>query len=132
MKARPDIQVPIAYLSPRVTKADKDDWKKLKWMLQCINGTIDMVMMLSIDDMSIIKIWIDASYAVHADMRSHTGASITMGKGTLHARSTKQKLNTKSSTKAELVGASDVCPQALWTAYFIEARGIMIKDNNLY
>jgi len=132
MRARPDVQVPIAYLSSRVTKADEDDWKKLKRMLQYINGTIDMVMTLSIDDMSIIKTWIDASYAVHADMRSHTGANITMGKGTLYARSTKQKLNTKSSTEAELVGASDVCPQALWTAYFIEAQGYKIKDNDLY
>ena len=91
-----------------------------------------MVMTLSINDMSIIKTWTDASYAVHADMRSHTGANITMGKGTLYARSTKQKLNTKSSTKAELVEASDMCPQALWTAYFIEAQGYKIKDNDLY
>ena len=34
--------------------------------------------------------------------------------------------------KAELVGASDICPQALWTAYFIEAQGYEIKDNDLY
>ena len=80
MRARPDVQVPIAYLLSRVTKADEGDWKKLKRMLQCINGTIDMVMMLSIDERSIDKTWIDVSYAVHADMRSHTGANITMGK----------------------------------------------------
>ena len=90
-------------------------------------------MTLSIDDMSIIKTWIDASYVVHADMRSHTGANIIMGKGTLYARSTKQKLNMKSSTEAELVGASNVCPRALWTAYFIiEPQGYKIKDNDLY
>ena len=72
------------------------------------------------------------SYAVHEDMRSHTGANITMGKETLHARSMKQRLNRKSSTKAELVGASGVYPQALWTAYFIEAQCYKIKDNDLY
>eukprot|EP00980_Cylindrotheca_fusiformis_P026811 scaffold17566_cov108-Cylindrotheca_fusiformis.AAC.1 len=29
-RARPDIQVAIAFLTSRVTKADRDDWKKLK------------------------------------------------------------------------------------------------------
>ena len=38
-------------------------------------------------------------------------------------------MNTKSSTKAELVGVDDVMPQALWTRYFIEAQGYTVKDN---
>jgi hypothetical protein len=132
MRARPDIQVPVSYLTSRVTKADEDDWKKLKRMLQYIHSTINMKMTLSVDDLSIIKTWVDASYATHADMKSHTGANITLGKGTIYARSLKQKLNTKSSTEAELVGASDICPQAIWTKYFIEAQGYKVKDNDLY
>ena len=32
-----------------------------------------------------------------------------MGCGVLHTKSSKQKLNTKSSTKAEVVGTSDYC-----------------------
>ena len=90
MKARPDIQAPVPYLTSRVTQADEEDWKKLKRILQHINATIDMEMTLSIYDMSIIKTWQDASSAVHDDMRSHTGANITTGKGTLYARSMKQ------------------------------------------
>ena len=35
----------------------------------------------------------------------------------------KQKLNTKSSTEAELVGASDFLPQTVWTTNFIKAQG---------
>ena len=35
MRSRPDIQVTTAYLSSRVTKADDDDWKKLK--KECCN-----------------------------------------------------------------------------------------------
>jgi hypothetical protein len=45
-----------------------------------------------------------------------------------------QKLNTKSSTKAEIVGIDDVLPQALWTKYFMEVQGygvstILNQDN---
>ena len=48
--------------------------------------------------------------------------------------SRKQKLNTKSSTEAELVAIDDVLPQALWTKYFLECQGygtdtIMYEDN---
>ena len=89
-------------------------------------------MTLSVDDLSIIKTWVHASYATHNDMKIHTRANITLVKGTIYARSIKQKLNTKSSTEAELVSASDICPQAIWTVYFIEAQGYKVKDNDLY
>ena len=34
-RARPDIVVPISFLTSRVTKATPDDWKKLKRVLSC-------------------------------------------------------------------------------------------------
>ena len=46
-----------------------------------------------------------------------------MGKGSICNESAKQKLNTKSSTKAELVGVDDISPQILWTNYFVRAQG---------
>ena len=40
--------------------------------------------------------WADASYAVHHDMKSHTGGAISMVLGVTHCRSSKQKLNTEN------------------------------------
>ena len=65
----------------------------------------------------------DASFAVHNDMKSHTGGVMTLGSGALIAMSTKQKLNTRSSTEVELVGVSDSLSFNLWAAYFITAQG---------
>ena len=62
---------------------------------------------------AIIKWWIDASYGVHDNMRSHTGTTMSLGRGSIYSRSVKQKLNTKSSTEADLVGASDDASQIL-------------------
>ena len=50
---------------------------------------------------------IDPSFAVHPDMKSHTGACLTLGYGSLLSLSSKQKINTKSSTEAELLGVDD-------------------------
>jgi len=57
---------------------------------------------------------------------------MSLGKGVVYGTSMRQKLNTKSLTEAELVGVSDVLPQALWTRYFMEAQGHGIEDNVLY
>ena len=48
--------------------------------------------------------WVDSSYAVHPDMRSHSGIIMTLGKGVMYSSICKQKLNTKSSMEVELVG----------------------------
>jgi hypothetical protein len=65
-------------------------------------------------------------------MRSHTGATIMMGKGALCAKSITQKLNSKSSTKAEVIAASDFLSQTIWTRYFIEAQGHVVVNNDFY
>ena len=46
--------------------------------------------------------------------------------------STKQKLNTRSSTETEIVGADDFMPAICWTRYFMEAQGYQVQDNVLF
>ena len=104
-------------------------------MMQYLNGTKEMVLTLSADDTNILKWYIDASYAIHPDMRGHTGGYLTMGEGGIINKSQKQKLNAKSSTETELISSDDVLPDCLWTGYFIEAQGykayktIINRDN---
>ena len=73
--------------------------------------------------------WVDASYAVHPDMISHTGECMSFGTEVLIPKSMKQKLNTKSSTEAETVGGSDYVPNVIWTELFLELQGIVIEIN---
>ena len=120
-RGRPDIQVAIAFLSTRTSKSDEYDWRKLRRLMRYLHSTLDLVLTLKVEDMTVIKWWVDASYVVHETMRSHTGATMTLGSGSLYSKSAKQKLNTKSSTEAELVAASDMSGQILWTKSFLEA-----------
>ena len=53
-------------------------------------------------------------------MRSHTEAALSMGKGSLMSMSTKQKINTKSSTEAELVGVDDAMNFVVWSKLFFD------------
>jgi hypothetical protein len=62
-------------------------------------------------------------------MKSHTGGVISFGLGGIMCKSSKQKLNTKSSTEAELVGASDYIPNTIWLKNFLQEQGYDIKEN---
>ena len=46
--------------------------------------------------------------------------------------SSKQKLNTRSSTEVELVGVDDMISKVLWTRLFMEAQGYDIEENIIY
>eukprot|EP00980_Cylindrotheca_fusiformis_P025651 scaffold14334_cov100-Cylindrotheca_fusiformis.AAC.1 len=52
-----------------------------------------------------------------------------MGKGSVYSKSTRQKINTRSSTEAELVGVNDAMSLILWTRNFLEAQGYTVTDN---
>jgi hypothetical protein len=126
------VQTAVAFLCTRVKAPDVDDCKKLCRVMCYLRATWTMPLTLEADETNIIKWWADAAYAVHPDMRSHTGGAMTMGRGVVYGTSTHQKLATKSSTEAELVGASDIMPQVLWTSYFLEAQGYAVSDSVVY
>jgi hypothetical protein len=105
---------------------------KLKRLLKYIRGTIYMPLILKADCLNIVKWWVDASYARHGDCKGHTGATMSMGTGSITGILKKQKINTRSSTESELVGVHNVAPQMLWTRYFIEAQGYKLDEYILH
>jgi hypothetical protein len=131
-RARPDIQTSVAFLCTRVKDPDLDDYRKLTRTMRYLRGTRYLPLTLEADNNSWIKWWVDGAFAVHNDMRSHTGAVMSVGKGAAFATSTRQKLNTKSSTEAELVAVDDAMPQILWTRNFLEAQGYAVSDNVVF
>ena len=84
--------------------------------------------------MSLDKIftWVEESYAVHHEMKSHTGGVMSMGLGVTHCIKIKTKLNTKSSTKAELVFTSGYLPYNIWYVMFMHYQGYLDKPNNFF
>jgi hypothetical protein len=133
-RVRPDIQQTIVGLCTRVKEPNEADWNKLVRLMKYLNGTRDLRLTLSADKLNCIKWYVDASFAVHPDFKSHTGATMKFGdgEGAPQSISRKQKLNTKSSTESELAGADDVLVMILWTKLFLEEQGYEIEKNILY
>ena len=109
-RARPDLETLVSFLTMRVTKSDVDDWKKLKRGLTFVKNTIKDKRIIGAKTLTDLYTWIDAAYAVHNNMRGHTGGAISMGYGIMHGKASKQKINVKSSTESELVGMGKYVP----------------------
>ena len=56
-----------------------------------------LLLTLSADGSENLKWWVDASFAVHPNMRGHSGGGLSLGCGFPIVSSTKQRLNTKIS-----------------------------------
>jgi hypothetical protein len=122
-RGRPDILLPVTFLCTRVTAPRKDDLKKLHKVIKYLNDTKDLSLRIRRSDSILdVCVYCDASFAVHPNMRSHTGAIVTVGQVPVFFKSMKQKLSAKSSMESEMIALSDILPQAMHTAYFLEEQ----------
>ena len=91
-RARPDIQTINSVLSTRIKGSNKSDWKKLVRLMKYLNGTRGRHLTLWMEDPTTIIWSVDASFGIHDDFISHTGATMTMGRGAILSVSRKQKI----------------------------------------
>jgi hypothetical protein len=132
MRGRPDVLTALSFLCTRVSKPTEQDLQKLSRVFKYLRGTADLVLTLEADNLNVFKWWVDGSYGVHQDLKGHTGATMSLGKGSILSASTKQKLNTRSSTECELVGVDDAMCRIIWTRYFLIEQGYDPKESIVY
>jgi hypothetical protein len=101
-------------------------------MMSFLKGTKLDILTLEADDTQTMVWFIDAAFAVHPDMKSHTGMLFTLGKGAVISSSVKQKTNSRSSTEAELNATDDMISKVIWMKRFIEHQGFKVNLNVVY
>jgi hypothetical protein len=88
-------------------------------VLNYLHSTIELVLTLSCGNLSKLVWYIDGSYAVHCDMKGQSGAILITDGCTLLMKSSKQKVNTRSSTGLELIAVDDALLTVQWTKHFM-------------
>ena len=122
-RGRPDLLTGLSFLLKRVLAPTEEDERKLAKYIGYAASTSDLTLRLKCNLPPKVTTFIDASFATHSRMRSHSGVCITLGTGAYYSKSTAQKLNTTSSCEAELVALAKGLQQSLWSLYFIESQG---------
>ncbi len=87
--------------------ATVEDQSKLSRVLGYLKGTVNRTLLLRSHGEPMIRAYLVASYALHADSKSPTGVVIYVGNTLAYVSSRKQKCMSKSPTEAELIGLSD-------------------------
>lgn len=123
-RTRPDISLAVSYLATRMKSPDHYDDAKLTRVYEYLSGTQNIGVKLRPDSLT-IHAWIDASYSVHCDYKSHTAIIVCIGEtsGPVYTKSSKQKLMTDSSTFAELVALHDGVHVVQSTLYLMQELG---------
>ena len=132
LRTRPDILTCVSFLTTRVKAPTVEDNKKMDRLLRYLKGSKGKGIVINVSNDIGIKAYVDASYGVHADGKSHTGCIITLGEGPIFVRSAKQKLVSKSSTDAELIALSDSTGQVIWTREFLQFQGYDVGPAMIY
>ena len=128
-RARPDILPTVSYLCIRVKEPNVADMAKLKRMMLYLKIKPHDNLRLTAEHVTVTSA--DAAFAVHEDFKSHSGVTVSLGKGAFHSESSKQKLNTRSSTEAETVAADTAMTHVLWTKWFLKGQGYTVTFNVL-
>jgi hypothetical protein len=113
---RTDILLALSFLCSCVSSPTEQDKKKLRRLLEYLHGTKWLHITLGADSLTTFLTWVDASFTTRSDMRI----------------STKQKINTKSSTEAGVIGASNYIAHTLYVKMFMKAQGYPIAHTIFY
>lgn len=122
-RTRLEILTAVSFLCSRVSQPGTDDQAKLQRLFDYLANTKLAVLHLRAGGEVDLVAHIDASFATHADGTSRTGVVLVMANVGIAGWSGKQKLVTKSSTEAEIVGLSDGLTHVLWAREFLTSQG---------
>ena len=82
-KGHPNLQAAVVYLYTKVKCPNESYLLKLSCVIRYLEGTMFTPLVIGWDNTE-KNLWsIDVSFAVYKDMRSHTGAVMTLGEGDL-------------------------------------------------
>ena len=123
-RAGEDLLSTISLLSKKVfLHATQEDWRKLQRALGYLESIKMQKLKLGMTTPMTVRTYIDASFAVHFDFKSHIGIWFSLGVRCYCAKSTTQKIKTTSVCQAEMVALAKGLQQSIYSAYFLAGQG---------
>lgn len=123
----------IGILSRRVLGPNTNDREKGHRLVRYLHCTQGLHLVLHYEGLNVCKYDMDVRFVVHLDFRYHSVGVMFMHEksGGMASTSTKQKLNTRSSTNSKLVAVDDFLPKIMWVKTFLEEQGVKLNQDVL-
>ena len=132
LRARPEIQTAVSFLTTRVDAPTLEDKYKLNRVLCYLQDNRDRGVFLPARGEMKITAYVDAAFGTHTDGKSHTGMVVVLGNALVAAKSTKQRIVSRNSTEAELIALSDRIDDVLWIYDFVKSLGYELPPPTVY
>jgi len=124
-QSRPDILFAVNTLSRKTRDPNWEDWEAVNRVLNYVVGTRDLGLLFHSGEGVKLYATVDASYATHSDLKSHTGCTFHLGRHSASFKSItkKQTVLADSSTVAEYVAAHLGAKEIMWIRNFLFELG---------
>lgn len=111
---RPEIKFATSFLTHNMSKPTVALRKHINHLLSYLDATQDMSLIIKPSNLN-LQVYIDASYAIHPESRSHYGIAVCLGEQgyAFHCKSSAIKVVCRSSTEAEIHAANEVSSDVL-------------------
>ena len=142
IKSRPDINTAVSFASTKSKKPTEADYNALLHIVSYLSNTTTLGVIYKRGPSHTktklkLTCYVDASYLIHSDSKSHTGYTMSFGnEGTFYTKSSKQKLMATSSTHAEMRALYTLVQDIIYVITLckeinreIELPAIVFEDN---
>jgi hypothetical protein len=104
------------------------DYEAACRLLTYIYSTPDYGILFTVAAGSLLRIYTDASHALHGDGKGHGGMIMTLGSGYIFAKSGKLKCVTLSSTESESVVMCEAATYVVWIRGMMDFFGCRFEQ----
>ncbi len=130
MHTRPDILFAVTSLSRYCQSPTATHMVAVDRILMYVHATQHLGLTLFSGEGVVLYATVDASYATHKDLKSHTGCTLHIGRvsASIMTYTKKQSITADSSTVAEYIAAHQAAKQIMWARNLLQELGFPQKQ----
>ena len=129
---RPDILFTVTYLATKCQSPTDEDYAKGLRVIQYLSHHPHKHLQYNAGQAK-IEVYCDASHLLHEDGKGHSGAVVMFAGNHIYSQSSKQKIQARSSTEAELIALDDITTYVVWLRHLLHELGInQSKASTIY
>ena len=91
-----------------------------------------MELTLEAESMDSILWQISAVYGIHPYLKGRSSGMMLFLNGPVASKSSKHRINSRSSTQSEIIGVDDRIPGVLWMFHFLSGCSFEVNENIVY
>ena len=131
-QSSPNLKTALDFLTMWLRNPYGYYYKKIARTIRYTRAMWGMDLNLEVDSIDTIWWRINAKYSVHPDLKGYFGGMMLLGKGAAARKLIRHRINSRRSTRSEIIWVDDHMPGVLWTLSLLGGQGFKVNKNIVY